>query len=102
MKTENYQRFFPRPVPAGRKARRAYATELLTNFASKAYRRPLADEDTGARLAALAEATYSQKGKTFEQGVAHAMSAVLASPRFLFRLESPDVHSLNARLRRGA
>lgn len=95
--TENYSRFFPRPVPAGRKERRAYATELLTSFASKAYRRPLADEDTGARLAALAEATYTQKGKTFEQGVAHAMSAVLASPRFLFRLESPDVHALTAR-----
>jgi hypothetical protein len=70
---------------------------LLTAFASKAYRRPLTDEDTGNRLAALAEATYSQPGKTFEQGVAHAMAAVLASPRFLFRLEAPAADQLTAR-----
>ncbi len=37
------------------------------------------------------------EGKTFEQGVAHAMSAVLASPRFLFRLEAPASNALNAR-----
>jgi len=91
-----YDKFFPRPVPASAKARRAYATELLTAFAQKAYRRPLNDADAGARLAALAEATYTQPGKTFEQGVAHAMAAVLASPRFLFRLEAPAPHPGNA------
>ena len=95
--TKNYDQFFPGAIPKGRKEQRAYATELLTAFAEKAYRRPLHDEDTGARLAALAEATYTQKGKTFEQGVAHAMSAVLASPRFLFRLEAPASNALNAR-----
>jgi len=95
--TKNYDSFFPRAIPKGRKEQRAYATELLTAFAEKAYRRPLRDEDTGARLAALAEATYTQKGKTFQQGVAHAMAAVLASPRFLFRLEAPASNALNAR-----
>ena len=95
--TKDYDRFFPRAIPKGRKEQRAYAAELLTAFAEKAYRRPLRDEDTGARLAALAEATYTQKDKTFEQGVAHAMSAVLASPRFLFRLEAPASNALNAR-----
>lgn len=83
-----YARYFPRAVPQKRADRRAYAREILAAFAAKAYRRPLED-DTGERLAALAEATYSQKGKSFEQGVAHAMAAVLASPRFLFRLEVP-------------
>ncbi|HET7810648.1 MAG TPA: DUF1592 domain-containing protein [Steroidobacteraceae bacterium] len=105
--TRDYEKFFPRAVPAGRNERRAYAAGLLGAFARKAYRRPLDDEDTGARLAALAEATYTQPGKTFEQGVAHAMAAVLASPRFLFRLESPvgnarfadvDEYSLASRL----
>jgi len=91
----NYNKFFPRPVPKSAKARRAYASELLTAFAQKAYRRPLTDADTGARLAALAEATWSQSGKTFEQGVAHGMAAVLASPRFLFRLEAPAPHPAN-------
>ena len=95
--TENYDRFYPRAIPKSRSDQRAYANELLTAFAEKAYRRPLRDEDTGARLAALAEATYTQKGKTFQQGVAHAMSAVLASPRFLFRLEAPASDALSAR-----
>jgi hypothetical protein len=84
----NYRRFFPRPVPFGGAKRRAYARELLGAFAARAYRRPL-DDDTAQRLAALAESTYHQRGQTFETGVAHAMAAVLASPRFLFRLESP-------------
>ena len=96
VKTANYQRFFPRDVPKGRKERRAYATEILSAFAAKAYRRPI-DDDTGARLAQFAEATYTQNGKTFEEGVAHAMAAVLASPRFLFRLEAPATHALGAR-----
>jgi mono/diheme cytochrome c family protein len=87
--TENYEKYFPREVPKGKAERHAYAAELLGAFASKAYRRPL-DDDTANRLASLAEATYSQKGKTFEQGVAHAMAAVLASPRFLFKLEQPS------------
>jgi hypothetical protein len=95
--TRDYGKYFPKPVPKGRKARREYAAELLNAFAAKAYRRPLQDEDTGMRLAKLAEAAYTQPGKTFEQGVAHAMAAVLASPRFLFRLEAPAADSLAAR-----
>jgi uncharacterized protein DUF1592/uncharacterized protein DUF1588/uncharacterized protein DUF1587/uncharacterized protein DUF1585/uncharacterized protein DUF1595 len=102
VKTENYDRYFPRPVPDGAKQRRAYAAELLTAFAQKAYRRPLSDkegdDDTGERLASLAEAYYREPGKSFEQGVAHAMAAVLSSPRFLFKLEAPAAHALNARV----
>ncbi|MGO8699907.1 MAG: DUF1592 domain-containing protein, partial [Limisphaerales bacterium] len=48
------------------------------------------------RLTALAEDVYSQPGKTFEAGVAHAMVAVLASPRFLFLLEQPERASSSA------
>jgi hypothetical protein len=95
--SKDYEKFFPRAVPKSKQERRAYAQELLTAFAAKAYRRPLTEEDTGARLARLAEATYTQPGKTFEQGVAHAMAAVLASPRFLFRLEAPAPDQLTAR-----
>jgi hypothetical protein len=88
VETPNYSRWFPRPIPADRAERRAYAREVLGFFAARAYRRPVTD-DTADRLAVLAERTYTQKGKSFEQGVAHAMAAVLASPRFLFRLEQP-------------
>lgn len=85
----NYERFFTHEAPDSPAARRAYARELLGDFASKAFRRPV-DAKTKDRLAAMAEEVYHQPGKTFEAGVAHAMVAVLASPRFLFRLEKPE------------
>lgn len=107
VETKNYSRFFPKPIPKGRAERLAYAREILGNFASLAYRRPVTD-DTADRLALLAEYTYTQKGKSFEQGVQHALAAVLATPRFLFRLEEPvdaagryalvDEYSLASRL----
>jgi mono/diheme cytochrome c family protein len=101
VKTENYDRYFPRPVPGGARQRHAYAKELLAAFAQKAYRRPLSPQDgddTAERLANLAEAYYREPGKSFEQGVAHAMAAVLSSPRFLFKLEAPAAHELNAQV----
>ena len=85
----NYARFFPRgPAPTGAREREAYARELLRSFATRAYRRPVTDQDV-ARLTALARATYDLPGKTFEEGVGRAMMAVLASPKFLFRVEAP-------------
>jgi hypothetical protein len=89
VKPANYTRFFPKDVPSGSKARRRYARELLGNFALRAFRRPV-DEKTIERLTAMAEKVYSQNGKTFEEGVAQAMIAVLASPRFLFREEGTE------------
>jgi len=83
---KDYERFFTKAVPKSSSERRAYARELLGGFATKAFRRPV-DPDTADRLAALAEGLYKQSGKTFEAGVAHAMVAVLTSPRFLFREE---------------
>jgi Protein of unknown function (DUF1588)/Protein of unknown function (DUF1592)/Protein of unknown function (DUF1587)/Protein of unknown function (DUF1585)/Protein of unknown function (DUF1595) len=85
-KPANYDRFFPRAVPETAAGRRQYARELLGNFATKSFRRP-ADTKTVDRLVALAEGVYTQAGKTFEAGIAHGMVAVLASPRFLFRIE---------------
>jgi len=85
----NYRRFFPRDVPAGRAARRDYARELLGNFARQAFRRPV-DPAVVNRLTDLAESLYRQPHQTFEAGVAQAMVAVLASPRFLFREEGVE------------
>lgn len=83
---KNYARFFPRMTPDTVEDRRAYAREILERFARRAYRRPV-DPETIERLVALAESTYSQPGATFEAGISQAMTAVLASPRFLFREE---------------
>jgi mono/diheme cytochrome c family protein len=89
VKPENYARFFPKEVPAEAAARRDYARELLAAFARRAFRRPV-DDATNDRLLKLAESVYHQPGKTFESGVAQAMVAVLASPRFIFREESRE------------
>lgn len=84
-----YAKAFPREVPADAAGRRRYARELLEKFASRAYRRP-ADAATLDRLARLAENIYSQPKNTFESGIAQAMTAVLASPSFIFREESTE------------
>jgi mono/diheme cytochrome c family protein len=91
-KAKIYARFFPSEVPAGSKARRAYARAILKDFARKAFRHPV-DEKTIDRLAALAEDVYERPGKTVESGIGQAMVAVLASPRFLFREEETEAKS---------
>ena len=82
----NFDRFFSKDVPADAEGRRAYAREVLGKFATKAYRRPV-EPKVVDRLVAVAEEAYTQPGKTFEQGIARAFTAILASPRFLFRVE---------------
>jgi mono/diheme cytochrome c family protein len=91
----NYDRFFPRAIPQAADERRQYARELLDHFATRAFRRAV-DTKTVNRLVKLAEGVYSQPDKTFEAGVAHAMVAVLTSPRFLFRLEDTVTESSSA------
>ncbi len=89
VKPANYNRFFPRDeAPADPAARRTYAREVLGTFATKAFRRPVTDTSLD-RLVDLAEGEYSLPGKTFEMGISQAMVAVLASPRFLFRSDTP-------------
>lgn len=83
-----YSRFFPREEPpASQPERQAYAREILTAFSTKAFRNP-PDDATIERLVTVAERVYAQPDKSFEDGIAQAMVATLASPRFLFRLES--------------
>ncbi len=64
---------------------RRCATEIVTQLAERAFRRPVTDEDLGS-LMAFYDAGSSQGG--FESGVRDALSAVLASPHFIYRAES--------------
>ncbi len=86
VKPKGYAAIFPRDPPPDLAGRRSYAQELLGAFASRAYRRPV-DPATLERLVAVAEGVFGDAKGTFEAGVAQAMVAVLASPRFLFREE---------------
>jgi PAS domain-containing protein len=62
--------------------------EVLTRFATRAYRRP-ATTDEVARLTKLVNAA-EQRGEKWEAGIQMAMQAVLVSPKFLFRVELDD------------
>lgn len=89
--TEGYHRWFPRDeAPAADPDRRQYAREVLDGFTRKAFRRP-ASAHVLDQLTAIAQGIYTPPGKTFEQGVAEAMTAALASPRFIFRVEDSTV-----------
>ncbi|MEA3208424.1 MAG: hypothetical protein QOE70_1481 [Chthoniobacter sp.] len=81
-----YRVFSDGPPPADVQARSAYGRKILRQLADRAFRRPV-DEATLNRLVALAEGTAKQPGVTFEGGIAQALTAILASPRFLFRAE---------------
>ncbi len=86
---KDYARFFPRATPADLAGKRAYAAEILGKFATRAFRRPV-DDETTLKLVRLAESVFTEKDNTFEAGIAQAMVAVLASPRFIFREEGVE------------
>ena len=87
-----YSRFFPDEIPADAAGRSRLAREILDGFAEKAFRRPVEDA-LKDRLAALAESVSANSGQSFESGIAKAMTAVLTSPRFLFREEGVEAGS---------
>ncbi|MGE4130307.1 MAG: DUF1592 domain-containing protein [Bdellovibrionales bacterium] len=61
----------------------ACATQILTAFAEKAFRRPVTSEEV-SRLAALVAVAQGQN-ESFEVGIKLAMRAALVAPDFLFR-----------------
>jgi hypothetical protein len=94
---EAYDRIFvDGPAPDDAEKRDAYAREILGAFVRRAYRRPV-DDHTVDRLAKLAKQMYSAPGQSFEAGIGGAMVAVLASPRFLFRVEDVDAKTADER-----
>ena len=66
---------------------RRCATEIVTQLAERAFRRPVTDDDL-AGLMAFYDAGVPDGG--FEGGVRDALSAVLASPHFIYRAESGE------------
>ncbi|MES2469917.1 MAG: DUF1592 domain-containing protein [Verrucomicrobiota bacterium] len=84
---DNYARFFPASgIPADPTARQSLAVDIIRRFTTLAFRRPV-DERSVDRLAALAQETMVAPDGSFQKGIARALTAVLASPRFLFRME---------------
>ena len=63
----------------------ACARDIVRNMAVRAFRRPATDEDIDALMAFYASGS---RNGGFESGVRDALSAVLASPHFLYRAET--------------
>lgn len=83
----NYDRFFSREEPPETlEEQREYAREILVRFTEKAFRRPV-DDNTIDTLVGFAEMQFTRPEISFEEGIGKALVAVLASPRFLFRIE---------------
>lgn len=59
--------------------------EVLTRFASRAYRRPATEQEV-SRLVELVDEAMAG-GADWQTGIQFAMQAVLVSPKFLFRVE---------------
>jgi hypothetical protein len=74
----------------------ACAAQILSAFASRAFRRPV----TAAEVAGYAQLVDVAKsvGDGFEQGIAAGLQAILLSPRFLFRVEANPGAGRNAPL----
>ena len=74
----------------------ACATQILSDFASRAFRRPVAAAESAAtpKLVDVAKSV----GDGFEQGIAAGLQAILLSPRFLFRVEANPGAGHNAPL----
>ena len=71
--------------PAGTADERSCATKIVENLAERAFRRPVTDTDVES-LMAFYDSGAREGG--FEHGVRDALSAVLASPSFLYRAEA--------------
>lgn len=62
------------------------ARQVLAEFAQKAWRRPVSDEEVTTLLHPLSVA--AAEGSTATDGLRHAMAAVLISPFFIFKVET--------------
>jgi hypothetical protein len=65
--------------------REASGRKIIDDFARRAYRRPVDQQDVD-RLLEIAKGPWS-RDESFEGGIRTALSAVLISPRFLYRTE---------------
>lgn len=63
-----------------------YASEILRSFATRAFRRPVTDEEHAAVLAVWKRSTAEKL--SFQQSIKDALLVVLTSPQFLFLIEN--------------
>ena len=67
------------------------AERILSELATRAYRRPLAEEDLQILLEFYREGVASNG---FEEGIRSGITGILASPYFLYRIEMPPANAV--------
>ncbi|MBC8066419.1 MAG: DUF1592 domain-containing protein, partial [Chlorobia bacterium] len=80
---ESHRKIIPGEPPPGKS--RDYARRVLTNFATRAYRRPTSTEEI-ERLLHIYDLAI-KFNEPFERGIQLGVQAILVSPNFLFRAE---------------
>ena len=88
--TESYKRIFVCGHTAGKHSP-ACARKVVANLTQRAYRRPVTDQEVNSKLSLVTMAI--KDGESFEEAVRVALEAILASPKFLFRMEVPPAVS---------
>src|SRR6185503_20841940 len=73
--------------PKAEREELACANRIVENLARHAFRRPVTAEDVNPLLAFY---KAGREAGGFEGGVRDALSAILASPHFLYRVDSTD------------
>ncbi|MGA2064543.1 MAG: DUF1592 domain-containing protein [Thermoguttaceae bacterium] len=81
---ESHRRIFF-VAPGGKSSPEEAAEQILRRLATRAYRRPVSDQELARLLKLVAAARAQNDG--FEAGIQLALEAILVSPHFLFRVE---------------
>ncbi len=68
----------------------ACAKKILTSLATRAYRRPVTNEDLNTLLDFYRE---GRKAKDFDTGIQRGVERILAAPSFLFRIETAPANT---------
>src|SRR5579862_5872561 len=68
----------------------SWATQIFSNIARRAFRRPVTDKDVEAPVAFFKQARATDN---FERSVEAGLIAILASPKFLYRAEPPPANA---------
>jgi hypothetical protein len=77
--------------PATPAEERSCATTIISKLARRAYRRPVTDSDMTGLLRFFDEGRSDKSNGGFEAGIEMALRALLASPKFVFRVERDPV-----------
>ncbi len=85
--TASRKKIFAACYPHGAAEELPCAHKVIAQFARRAFRRPVTDEEVQALMHFY---QIGRKESDFDAGIRRALTAVLANPNFLFRTDAPD------------